>query len=362
MNDTSVTPFFDQEFQSHLERLRELSNSIEKLGGWPEQSWKTMCESGVPGWFLPEHYGGSPQSEQIRQLAYIELSSACLTTTFVLTQRNAAASRILLSENEPVKSDLSRKLANNEIFATVGISHLTTSRQHIKEPVLKATPKDSGWQLQGSIPWTTGAEAADFIVTGGVQPDGQQVLFALQTDLPGVAIQAAPRLLALNESCTTSVSLNDVFVPEEMLLIGPCENVLAAGSTGGVTTSALALGASQKSILGLEKEAEKRHDLTPTATELRSTLEDLKRNLRAMTADSDASASGDERESLRKQSNSLVLRSAQAWLTASKGAGFLEGHPASRAVREAQFFLVWSCPQNVMAAALAEFACVSISQ
>jgi hypothetical protein len=45
-------------------------------------------------------------------------------------------------------------------------------------------------------------------------------------------------------------------------------------------------------------------------------------------------------------------------LAASKGAGFVAGHPAERAVREAMFFLVWSCPQPVVSAALREFACV----
>ena len=51
-------------------------------------------------------------------------------------------------------------------------------------------------------------------------------------------------------------------------------------------------------------------------------------------------------------------RAAQAYLAASKGAGFVVGHPAERAVREAMFFLVWSCPQPVVSAALREFACV----
>ena len=360
MNNHINADPFDSEFRSHFSTLRELSTSIERAGGWPEESWQALCDSGVPGWFLPEEFEGTPQTEQKRQLAYLELASACLTTTFILTQRNAAASRILISENEPLKQDLASKLARHEIFATVGISHLTTSRQHIKEPVLKAIPNEDGWILQGEIPWTTGAVAADIIVTGGVQPDGEQVLFALPTHLNGVEVQTPPKLLALNESCTTSVSLNDVHISAEMLLIGPCENVLSAGSTGGVTTSALALGAAQHSIQGLEAEADKRPDLSSTAAELRTTLESLKDEVIALTADPDTPPSSEERESLRRQSNSLVLRAAQAWLTASKGAGFLAGHPASRAVREAQFFLVWSCPQNVMAAALAEFACVSI--
>ena len=61
-------------------------------------------------------------------------------------------------------------------------------------------------------------------------------------------------------------------------------------------------------------------------------------------------------ESLRQRSNSFVLRASQAYLTATKGAGFTSTHGASRAVREAMFFLVWSCPQVVVEAQLREFA------
>ena len=61
--------------------------------------------------------------------------------------------------------------------------------------------------------------------------------------------------------------------------------------------------------------------------------------------------------SVRARANSLCLRAAQSYLTASKGAGFVAGHPAGRCVREALFFQVWSCPAPVAARALREFAC-----
>jgi hypothetical protein len=65
-------------------------------------------------------------------------------------------------------------------------------------------------------------------------------------------------------------------------------------------------------------------------------------------------------DSIRTRANSLALRSTQALLAASKGAGFVSGHFAERAVREAMFFLVWSCPAPVVAAALRELAGCSV--
>jgi alkylation response protein AidB-like acyl-CoA dehydrogenase len=64
-------------------------------------------------------------------------------------------------------------------------------------------------------------------------------------------------------------------------------------------------------------------------------------------------------ELLRSRANSLVLRATQAALVAAKGAGYVAGHVVGRWCREAMFFLVWSCPQNVLAAHLCELAGVT---
>ena len=61
-------------------------------------------------------------------------------------------------------------------------------------------------------------------------------------------------------------------------------------------------------------------------------------------------------DDLRARANSLVLRAAQSALAAAKGTGYVTGHPTGRWCREALFFLVWSCPQPVMATNLCELA------
>ena len=90
------------------------------------------------------------------------------------------------------------------------------------------------------------------------------------------------------------------------------------------------------------------------AQELQTLKSDLVKALRGEAGDDPQLTT----ESIRIRANSLVLRMTQAYLAATKGAGFLATHPASRMVREAMFFLVWSCPQPVLTAQLQEFACV----
>ena len=64
----------------------------------------------------------------------------------------------------------------------------------------------------------------------------------------------------------------------------------------------------------------------------------------------------EDRDRLRADANGLVVRAAQAAVVACKGAGFVQGHPAERLVRESLFFLVWSCPQAVTQAVMCDLA------
>ena len=151
-------------------------------------------------------------------------------------------------------------------------------------------------------------------------------------------------------------------IDERYLVAGPAEAVMklgVGGGTGSLSTSALALGTAAGAIELLREEADKRPDLQEVlesiAAERDETAAAMLERSRGGTAGAPPPHSAEE---IRRRSNSIVLRATQAYLAASKGAGFVVGHPAERLVREAMFFLVWSCPQPVLAANLREFACL----
>lgn len=328
-------------------------------GAWPGEQLRAMSEAGVLGWLIPQEFGGSDISPLELVAGYRKLAAACLTSVFVLTQRNAAIQRLVRSPNIELKERLLRALVDDSIFATVGISHLTTSRQHWKQPTVRAEETEGGFVFNGDIPWVTGADRADVVVSGGTLPEGRQLLVALDMKSPGVTVQPPAPLMALNASRTASIKLQNVFVPAGDLVAGPMDNVMkvAGGGAGSYTTSALAVGHSAAALKLLRVESEKRPDLREIVEPFERELSELEAALDQATA-----WTGEDlperlcAETLRQQSNSLALRSTQAALAASKGAGFVVGHPASRLVSEALFFLVWSCPQPVVLANLRELA------
>jgi alkylation response protein AidB-like acyl-CoA dehydrogenase len=329
--------------------------SLDDTADWPREQLKLCGEYGVFRWFLPQEWGGFSWSDADVIRGYLRLSAACLTTTFIITQRTGACQRILAGENPSIKSLLLPALASGDSFATVGISHLTTSRRHLGQPVLRAEATADGYRLDGYSPWVTGANQADVVVVGATLEGGSQILVALPTRLEGVVSPPAPRLVGLSASCTGELRCQSVLVPHEYLLAGPTENVMRSGvgaGTGGLQTSTLAIGLAAAAVAFLEKESVQRPELGGAAAELHREQSQVEADLLALAAGAAACSN----EDLRVRANSLALRCTQAALAAAKGAGYVVGHPAGRWCREALFFLVWSCPQSVMAASLCELA------
>ena len=358
-------------------QLRDRAADLDRAPCWPAEQLRLCGEYGVYQWFVGREWGGQGWNEEQVVRGYLALSAACVTTTFIITQRTGACRRIEGCENELLKQRWLPGLASGESFATVGISHLTTSRRHLAKPVLTAErvvrgspdpasrgsvgrPATTGFRLDGMAPWVTGGAAADVIVLAATRvEDGtvtdEQLLLAVPTNLPGLTVAEPLPLVGVSASSTGPVHLQGVEVSDEWVIAGPMRHVMATGvggSTGALETSTLAIGLSQAAIEFLSDEATRRADLQQATTALRSEHEQLLSDLLAAARGETHTS----KEIVRQRANSLVLRATQAALSAAKGSGYVIGHPAGRWCREALFFLVWSCPQPVAAANLCELA------
>jgi alkylation response protein AidB-like acyl-CoA dehydrogenase len=338
-----------------LETLARNAASADGQPRWPGESWDALRHAGIMGWSVAESQGGQGKSYPELLKGYETLAGACLTTCFILSQREAAVRRLLASENERLTGEVLPALVRGESFATVGLSQLTTSRQHL-QPALTARLTGDSLVLDGTIPWVTGAAQSDHIIIGAVLEDGLQVLAVLPTALPKVKIGPPLELMALQGSLTAEIHCDQVALDRRWLLAGPVEIVMAGGrgGAGGLETSCLAIGLAGAAVAFLQEEARSRPDLQTPAGRLEQALGKARTQMYRLAAGGSAP---DEAAALRTHANKLVLRATQAALTAAKGTGFLRSHPAQRWARQAMFFLVWSCPGPVARAALASFAC-----
>jgi alkylation response protein AidB-like acyl-CoA dehydrogenase len=345
-----------QELCSHL---LELNGTMEDDAAWPSRQIRLCGEYGVFEWFIGVEQGGQGWSDADTTRGYLAISEACLTTSFILTQLTGACRRIVDTENDPLRRRLLPGLLTGRHLATLGVSHLTTSRRHLGRPAMQARQTDKGFVLDGFSAWVTGAAQTDTVVIGAELPDGRQVLVALPTDRDGVSRPAAASLVALSASQTGPVRCDDVEITIDDLLAGPVEDVLLKGSgggAGGLQTSTLALGLTRAALRYTAGEAERRPDLQVPVDALREEADSLVATLLAAAAGESGHDGPPTVQALRVRANSLVLRATQMSLAAAKGAGYASGHPVGRWCREALFFLVWSCPQPVVAEYLRELA------
>lgn len=152
---TSDNPFSLDRVSSVGRTLATHAEAVDRAGVWPAESLRCCREADVFRWFIPQDYGGWGWSEGELVESYLALSQGCLTTTFILTQWQAACRRICASANHHLREQVLPRLAAGEQFVTIGISQLTTSRQHCGQPTLRATKVPQGYRLDGYSPWVT---------------------------------------------------------------------------------------------------------------------------------------------------------------------------------------------------------------
>jgi alkylation response protein AidB-like acyl-CoA dehydrogenase len=313
---------------------------------------------GVLRWSIPTEFGGQDLPPVELLAGYERIATGCLTTAFILSQREAAVRRVVEHGSPDLKRRLLPDLGAGRTFASVGLSQLTTSRQH-QAPALTATligPPDNptGYRLDGTIPWVTGSSRADWLVIGATTADAKQLLLVLPTTQAGVAVNPPMPLCALAGSLTAEVRCDGVMVDAAWRLAGPVENVLASrrGGVGGVETSCLALGLAGAAVRRLAREADARPEFRPLAEALERERQQAREEMFRLAS---GTALPEAVVSLRVRATVLALRSTQACLAVCKGSGFVRPHPAQLWARQALFFLVWSCPRPAALGVLAHF-------
>jgi butyryl-CoA dehydrogenase len=339
--------------ESTLAALAANADRADADSAWPAASWDLVRDAGVLTWSIPVAFGGRALASLDLLSGYEQLAGACLTTAFILSQREGAVRRLLAHGSPEQRQRFLPLLAEGRCLMSVGLSQLTTSRQH-QAPALVATPAGPNrYRLDGLIPWVTAADQCDALVVGAPLPDGRQLLLLLPVAHAGVTVETALRLMALAGSRTAQVRCDGVELDGNWVLAAPTERVLGAGKggVGGLETSCLALGLAGAAIEHLAHEAQGRPELAEAATRFEQARQALRTRLRELAAQE---ADAAEVVNLRVSCNRLVLRATQAALLVAKGTGFVAGHPAQRWARQALFFLVWSCPRPASEGMLAE--------
>jgi butyryl-CoA dehydrogenase len=327
-----------------LDEIRRNAGILDESGEWPQEELTGLSRAGVMGWAVPGEFGGTGLSALDQHLGYERIARASLAVALILSQRDAAVGLIDAAQAE-IRRELLPPLSSGGIFSTVGVAQLTTSRQG-GPPALRAIRTPHGYQLDGLIPWCTGAARAALIVVGAAMDDGQQILVLLPIPASGVAVDDPMPLVALSATWTTSVHCRSVNIDDHRVLRGPADKVLVRPNHLPLGQAFLAMGFCRGA---LDLIAEHWSSAAERAFKrLEAELARIRDEVMRLSHPGMEDHANSAAPLIRGQCNDLALRAAHTAVTLYKGTALLATHPAQRLAREALFLLVWSCPNPVI--------------
>lgn len=343
-SETAV-PSFLEPVLPVLETVRARADQIDQTGEWPAEDLRLLTDAGAMRWGIPRELGGVGLSALDLHLGYETIARASVSVALILSQRDSALALVEAAERSPYRAELAQ-FAERGWFATVGIAQLTTSRQG-GPPALLASAAGEGFEINGVIPWSTGAAYARWIVAGAATDEGRQILFILRPDQQGVTVEPPAPLVALRSSWTAQISCQGTRIDRDDLLGGPADKVLGSrrGSLPlGQAFLALGLCRSGLDLIGAHRSAA----ASAASDRLEQQLLNLRNQVLTLSTPGREAEASAANPRLRGAVNDLALRIAHTAVTLYKGTALLAGHPAQRLAREAMFLLVWSCPNPVI--------------
>ncbi len=185
---------------------------------FPQEVVKELAELNVFGATLPQEYGCANVSEVAYGLINQELEwGDSGLRSFVSVQSGLVMFPIFKYGTDEQKKNLLPKLARGEIIGCFGL----TEPDYGSNPagmVTRAEKVQGGWKLNGEKAWITNGSIADLAVVWAKNDEGIVLGFLVQKDFHGFSAPLYERKLSLRASVTSSLVLQDVFVPEENVL------------------------------------------------------------------------------------------------------------------------------------------------
>ena len=180
---------------------------------YDDSLWATLAEQGLLGIGIPEHCGGAGLGlietclvleEQGRRVAPIPLFSSLVL----------GAMPIIEFGTEAQQQQYLSPLAAGESKLTAAISEIAMPTA-IQQGV-SATKSDDGWALTGSLDCVQDGAVANFILVPATDASGNSSIFIIDSQAPGVSIQAQE--ISLLGPWSAALSLSNVTVNANALL------------------------------------------------------------------------------------------------------------------------------------------------
>ncbi len=192
------------------------------LTGWDPAFSRLLAGRGWLGMTTPVELGGHGRSFVERFVVTEELLAAGAPVAAHWIADRQAAPTFVRFGTDAQKERFLPAITAGELFWAIGMSE-SESGSDLASVRTKATRTENGWRISGTKLWTSGAHLAHgfFVLarTAPVDPTDRHAglsQFIVMLDSPGVEI--SPIITMTGDHHFNEVHLDDVFVPDELVL------------------------------------------------------------------------------------------------------------------------------------------------
>jgi alkylation response protein AidB-like acyl-CoA dehydrogenase len=330
--------------------LQQQAESIDREGHYPRAVLQALGSIGAMSAHLQQPVGPADYGLAIRAMA--EVSRVCGATGFMVWCQAVCGLYMQQSGNPALTGPALLRHARGEGLGGTAMSNPMKSYAKIESLLLKATPVDGGYRINGALPWISnlgpdhycGAIAAVVDDAGGPE---REVMFMLRCNAPGVEMRECPSFSGMEGTGTYALRIKDLFIGADDLMADPAKPVIGRIRAAFVMLQCgMAVGVTQGAIDSIwAVEAQLGHvnqflDDRPDA--LQAELDALTARVMAL-AETPFDGSTEffiEVLDARAHGAELCLRAAQSALMHQGARGYLLSSDVQRRVRESHFVAI----------------------
>jgi alkylation response protein AidB-like acyl-CoA dehydrogenase len=292
---------------------------------------------------------GKPGNYMATIAAMAEAGKVCGATAFMMWCQSVCALYMDASANPALTGErLSAHLAGAGLGGT-GLSNPMKSFAQIESFLLKATPTDGGYLVNGTLPWVSNLAGNHYFgaIASVVGASGQEVMFILKCDAPGVTLKSCPKFSGMEGTGTYAVQCKDLFIGADDIVADPARpfirNIRAAfvmlqcGIAAGIIQGAIdSMWAVEDQLGHVNQFLDDRPD------QLQAELDDLLARVTelAKTPYDSSNEFFIDVLNARIDGGELCMRAANSALMHQGARGYLMQSDVQRRVREAQFVAI----------------------
>ncbi|WP_180682234.1 acyl-CoA dehydrogenase family protein [Tepidicella baoligensis] len=320
-------------------------------GAYPADVLKQLAAAGAMSAHLTQA-DGTPGDYRLAIQAMAEVAKVCGATGFMMWCQCVAGLYLQASGNPALMGDRLAQHMRGQTLGGTGLSNPMKSFAQIEALLLKATPVDGGYLVNGTLPWVSNlAPDHYFGAIAAVQVDGgctgRELMFMLRCDAPGVTLKACPEFSGMEGTGTYSVQCKDLFVGADDIVADPAKPLIARIRGGFVLLQCgIAAGVIQGAIDSMwAVEGQLGHVnrfLEDRPADLQAECDGLLARVMKL-AETPFDTSNDyfiDVLDARAHGAELALRAAQSALLHQGARGYLMRSEVQRRVREAQFVAI----------------------